>query len=274
MLAVTRWLPLLALCTANLSPASADVVMEVKWSQQGSKPNPDGLLTHADITGIATAIDGFVSLSDIEPSRVTYTSSHSQVVEQMGSPLTSDSALVTFDGTDAEPATFHLLLDGELIATSSAPEFSLETDFTSSSFPSRWRTVIPITGVDGTEFYREVLELTDGRGDLQFVSDLTSGKSSTGRFGGTGRIVLGGDFNGDGNFNVADIHSLTDTLRGDRPIPAFDLDNSGRVDFADLDRFVHEYLHSWFGDANLDGEFNTGDLVQVFAVGEYEDTTI
>ena len=27
-----------------------------------------------------------------------------------------------------------------------------------------------------------------------------------------------------------------------------------------------------FGDADLDGEFNSGDLVAVFAAGEYEDT--
>ena len=28
---------------------------------------------------------------------------------------------------------------------------------------------------------------------------------------------------------------------------------------------------TWFGDVNLDGEFSSTDLVQVFQTGEYED---
>ena len=37
--------------------------------------------------------------------------------------------------------------------------------------------------------------------------------------------------------------------------------------------FVHDVLGTWMGDSNLDGEFNSGDLVTVFGVGEYEDAT-
>ncbi|MCA9150278.1 MAG: PEP-CTERM sorting domain-containing protein [Planctomycetales bacterium] len=35
--------------------------------------------------------------------------------------------------------------------------------------------------------------------------------------------------------------------------------------------YVHDTLTTWIGDSNLDGEFNTEDLVAVFQYGEYED---
>ena len=31
-----------------------------------------------------------------------------------------------------------------------------------------------------------------------------------------------------------------------------------------------EYAFSWIGDANVNGEFNSGDMVQVFVAGKYE----
>ena len=35
--------------------------------------------------------------------------------------------------------------------------------------------------------------------------------------------------------------------------------------------WVKELKHTYLGDANLDGEFNSTDLVDVLAAGEYED---
>ena len=49
------------------------------------------------------------------------------------------------------------------------------------------------------------------------------------------------------------------------------LDNGDRaIDMNDLSFWVKEYKQSWIGDANLDGEFNTGDLVDVFQAGKLE----
>ena len=39
----------------------------------------------------------------------------------------------------------------------------------------------------------------------------------------------------------------------------------------DLDYWVHKARQTFFGDANLDGEFNSADLTTVFLAGEYED---
>ena len=51
----------------------------------------------------------------------------------------------------------------------------------------------------------------------------------------------------------------------------FDVDGQGTVDDNDLRIWVHDIRGTWLGDANLDGEFNSGDLVVVLGSGEYED---
>ena len=43
-----------------------------------------------------------------------------------------------------------------------------------------------------------------------------------------------------------------------------------RVTQLDLQVWVHDLKHTWIGDANLDSEFNSSDMVQVFASGKYE----
>ena len=50
-----------------------------------------------------------------------------------------------------------------------------------------------------------------------------------------------------------------------------DLDDDGDVDFADRTIWVLDVEGTSFGDANLDGVFDSRDLVQLFTLGEYED---
>ena len=53
----------------------------------------------------------------------------------------------------------------------------------------------------------------------------------------------------------------------------FDLDGDGLVDDADRTVWVEasDIGKTYFGDSNLDGEFNSTDFVTVFVAGEYED---
>ena len=51
----------------------------------------------------------------------------------------------------------------------------------------------------------------------------------------------------------------------------FDVNTDGRVDENDLTFWVRDLKQTWFGDTNLDGIFDTSDLVHVFQAGEYED---
>ena len=81
----------------------------------------------------------------------------------------------------------------------------------------------------------------------------------------------GGDFNGDGQLDAADINALTtEILTGGMGVP-FDVDGSGTVDNADRVYWVEQIKNTWLGDSNLDGEFNSADFVTTFTAGQYED---
>ena len=60
-------------------------------------------------------------------------------------------------------------------------------------------------------------------------------------------------------------------MRTDDSDPEFDLDNDGFVNEVDRDVWVQDLRGTWYGDANLDGEFDSTDLTFVFQTGEYED---
>ena len=83
--------------------------------------------------------------------------------------------------------------------------------------------------------------------------------------------IIDGDFNQDGTRDVADIDLLSEQVRSAVNDSAFDLTDDGRVDQLDRIHWVELLAESAFGDAGLDGIFNSSDLVQVFRVGEYED---
>jgi hypothetical protein len=80
-----------------------------------------------------------------------------------------------------------------------------------------------------------------------------------------------GDFDGNGVLNADDIDLLALEVRRATSLSSFDLNGDAIVDSNDLRVFVHDLRQTYFGDANLDGEFNSSDLVAVFEAGEYED---
>ena len=77
-----------------------------------------------------------------------------------------------------------------------------------------------------------------------------------------------GDFDQNGSLNAADL-SLLAGAKGEDLV--FDVNVDGVVDFDDRATWVTSLKGTWFGDSNLDGEFNSTDLVTVFVAGEYED---
>lgn len=84
--------------------------------------------------------------------------------------------------------------------------------------------------------------------------------------------LLEGDFDRSGVLDLADVNLLIGGIlagSGD-----FDLNSDGNIDDADLNVWVKDLRQTWVGDANLDGEFNSSDFVQVFTFGEYEDTIV
>ncbi len=84
------------------------------------------------------------------------------------------------------------------------------------------------------------------------------------------RLENPGDFDSDGQLTVQDIDRLAKAIRRNSTLSVFDLDASGAIDANDLGYLVQDMIGTYLGDANLDSEFNTGDLVQVLEAGEYE----
>ena len=82
---------------------------------------------------------------------------------------------------------------------------------------------------------------------------------------------LFGDFDNSGALDVADIDLLSERVRQGTNDQEFDLNDDGLVNQRDRELWVESIRATYFGDANLDGEFNTSDFVQVFQSGQYED---
>ena len=83
--------------------------------------------------------------------------------------------------------------------------------------------------------------------------------------------ILGGkpgDFNFDGIVDAADIDLLTVGMISNDA--AFDLDGDRDADFDDRLVLVKDIIGTWIGDANLDGEFNSTDLVVIFSADQFD----
>jgi hypothetical protein len=85
-------------------------------------------------------------------------------------------------------------------------------------------------------------------------------------------VELAGDFDRSGVLDSADIDLLSEQVVAGTNLIEFDVTGDGSVNNADRTMWIEQVAKTWFGDSNFDGQFNTSDLVQVFQVGQYEDT--
>jgi hypothetical protein len=99
-------------------------------------------------------------------------------------------------------------------------------------------------------------------GDATFVLDNVSFRPAT--------AATPGDFNGDGVLDAQDIDALTAEAAGGLNDPQYDLNNDSMVNVDDINVWIKDLFNSWVGDANLDNQFNSADLVEVLASGTYE----
>jgi hypothetical protein len=83
-----------------------------------------------------------------------------------------------------------------------------------------------------------------------------------------------GDFDVDGQLSAADIDLLSAAVRRGQYDRYFDLNTDGIVDQTDRELWVHDRFHTYYGDADLNGRFESADLVSVLAAGEYENPLV
>ena len=119
----------------------------------------------------------------------------------------------------------------------------------------------------------------DQAGGFQAMLSLTTDQNSA--FGTLGRqytyqltgstvaSVLG-DFNLNGQLDVDDMDMLTAEVILATNNPFYDVNSDALVNQTDRRVWVEQLKKTWFGDANVDSEFNSADMVSVFAAGKYE----
>jgi hypothetical protein len=137
-----------------------------------------------------------------------------------------------------------------------------------------------------SEFTIEVNDGADGIWgpfEYPFVSSSvqTTELPADGRMAGRGNVTIvdwslqrvcgGGDFDANGILDEFDLQQLTVEIAMQSNDLRFDLDGDELVDNTDRDVWIHDVKLTFFGDANLDGEFNSTDLVAVYMENEYED---
>ncbi len=79
-----------------------------------------------------------------------------------------------------------------------------------------------------------------------------------------------GDVDDNGVTNADDVRQFCHAVRANNP--RYETTNDRRIDANDLWQFVADVFGGAPGDANLDGRFNSSDLLQVFVAGQYEDS--
>ena len=65
--------------------------------------------------------------------------------------------------------------------------------------------------------------------------------------------------------------SLSEAVRLGIYEAQYDMDGNGKLEGEDQRVWVEDLARTYFGDSDLDGEFNTADIVQILQSGGYED---
>ncbi|MFC1757157.1 trypsin-like serine protease [Planctomycetota bacterium] len=119
-----------------------------------------------------------------------------------------------------------------------------------------------ILAVDGFEGQPDPT-VTAVHGNITFYADIPSYRDQI-----LGNLNIQGDFNQDGQLTSEDIDLLSAALESDDL--TFDLNTDNLIDDEDHRAWVEDLRFTFFGDANLDGEFNSADMVLAFRNALYE----
>ncbi|MCP4193865.1 MAG: hypothetical protein GY768_24925 [Planctomycetaceae bacterium] len=132
-----------------------------------------------------------------------------------------------------------------------------------------WQAITP-----SSEFYDDTGTTSFGAANVDFNTE-TNEFTTIQDLSVLRNPVLGifapGDFNEDGLLTADDLDQLSLAVRDNSINSRYDLDANGTINNDDRLFWVSEIRHTWLGDSNLDGEFNSSDFVYVFSIGQYED---
>ena len=142
---------------------------------------------------------------------------------------------------------------------------SYEYEATSGDFIIQARELVDTDNPASSEnVFGDVLALVDSDFYFAFVS-------FTNPFTLEPAPAVPGDFNGDRLLTATDIDLLSAQVRAGTHPAGYDLNNDRLVNQVDRNVWVNDLRKTYYGDANLDGLFNSADFVSVFQTGQYED---
>ena len=81
---------------------------------------------------------------------------------------------------------------------------------------------------------------------------------------------LFGDVDRDNQITALDANRICLAIRRQEEDPLFDLNQDQTVDHVDMEVFLRDAAFTVPGDVNLDGIFDSSDLVRIFESGKYE----
>ena len=125
--------------------------------------------------------------------------------------------------------------------------------------------------------------ITTDRGTLQLSGDLLLSPEVAVAFfagddfrdiGDLTLSILAGDVDFDGKLTAADLELIAAAARVHDDNTLLDVDGNPHVDGADRSFWIKSIFGTFMGDANLDREFNSSDLITVFTSCEYEDSIV
>ena len=79
------------------------------------------------------------------------------------------------------------------------------------------------------------------------------------------------DFTQDGTIDIHDVNAICSRIRTRSQDLIFDLTGDNLLDAQDLNFMIESVFHTRVGDVNLDGRFDSRDLVAIFQAAQYDD---
>ena len=172
-------------------------------------------------------------------------------------PQVMDLAGITAGPGESQPLRVTALSNAvNLVAH---PTVGYTSDNTTGTF-----LITPIGAESGTATITVTVEDGGLDGDLSTSAD-------NARFSRTMQVAIypTGDLTRDGKLDADDIDAICPLINANANVA--DLNNDDSIDNKDFVYLVRDLIGSDFGDANLDGQFDSSDLVQIFVAGEYDD---
>jgi hypothetical protein len=120
------------------------------------------------------------------------------------------------------------------------------------------------------EAFGAALAVADGRALIGAEAGVVDGQASGMAYVFNVGFLDLADVDDNGAVDASDIDQLSEAVRTASTDTSFDVNHDGTVNEHDRRLWVAALNHTYFGDANLDGQFDSTDLVEVLASGTYE----